>query len=513
MSTARLSPEYRIDLIRAGEFRLGTAQVRPSLLEIQCGSTTQPVERRVMQMLVALHAARGAPVSRDALIDECWSGLAVSDDAINQCVSKLRRALALVPEVEVTSVPRVGYRLTGLAVASDPPTIAVLPFSNAGGDPDQDYFVEGMVDEIVTALTRVRALLVISSESSAALKGRDWDEQQAAARMGVRYLLAGSVRRSGPHIRFAAKLIDTNQGVQIWAERFDYELKDIFELQDRIALEVAAAIEPSVHDAEIRRTARHPVDNLGCYDLYLRAAPLRATCRKAEVFQALDLLDRALALDPNFAPALAHAAGCHSQIYENGWAEDRDWHRTQGLVLADRALINGGDDASVLAQIANALMDLEGHVARAIALSARAIAINPACARAWFISGLAHLLDHEGEAAVEHLETAARLDPISSFNDVIRVHIGVGHFLMRNYREALSVMRATTHRTIRIHLTLASIYGQLNMPRESQEELAMFQSRSPLSAEELIEIGIVREESKALLLEGIRLGREGAPPP
>ncbi|HEX6741240.1 MAG TPA: winged helix-turn-helix domain-containing protein [Sphingomicrobium sp.] len=510
MATALSGGGRRIDLTGIADFDVGSARVRPALLEIRSGAEVHSVEPRVMQMLVALYRARGGPIAREELIELCWGGLAVSDDAINQCVSKLRRAVSSLTDVQVISVPRVGYRLTGVVPAAEPPTIAVLPFVNIGGNPDQDYFVEGMVDEIVAALTRVRTLLVISSESSSALKGKDWDERQAAARMGVRYVLKGSVRRSTTQVRLALKVVDTSRGVQIWSENFDFELKDVFELQDRIALEVAAVIEPSVHEAEVRRIARQPVENLGCYDLYLRAAPLRATCRKAEVAQALELLDRALLLDPDFAPALAQAAGCHSQFYENGWSDDQTWHRTQGLVLADRAIMYGADDAVVLAQVANALMDLEGNVARATALAERAIAINPGCARAWFIAGLARLLDHDGDAAVEYLETAARLDPISSLNDVIRAHIGVGRFLRGDYRGALATILPTSHRTARIHLTLAAIYGYLGMVPESQAEMKMFESRSPLPAEDLITIGIMREESRVLLLDGINRARSSA---
>jgi TolB-like protein len=500
------------DLSVRSDFRVGVMSISPSRRLVEGPHGSKNLEPLIMQVFLRLLDSEGRVVTREELFDECWGGTVVGDDSLNRAIAGVRRiATDLAPGLfEIETIPRTGYRLTGAASAGEAPTIAVLPFSNLRGDPDQEYFVEGMADEIVTALTRVGTLLVISSESSSALKGKNWDERQAAARMGVRYILKGNVRRCGSQVRIAAKLVDTSRGIQIWSERFDYELKDVFEVQDRIALEVATAIEPSVHEAEVRRVARQPVESLGCYDLYLRAAPLRATCRKDEVLQALDLLDRALALDPNFAPALAQAAGCHSQIYENGWGEEQDWHRTQGLILADRALINGGEDAAVLAQVANALMDLEGNVARATALADRAIAINPGRARAWFISGLAHLLDHDGDVAVERLETAARLDPISSLNDVIRAHIGVGRFVQGDHHAALRAIRATTHRTPRIHLTLAAVYGYLNMPRESREEIARFQARSPLPAEDMIAIGIPHVKSRALLLEGIRLGREPA---
>jgi TolB-like protein len=500
------------DLAVRSDFRIGSMSVSPSRRLVEGPAGAASLEPLIMQVFLRLIDSEGRVVTRDELFDECWGGAPVGDDSLNRVIAGVRRiATEVGPGLfEIETIPRTGYRLTGATAGGEPPTVAVLPFSNIGSDPDQDYFVEGMADEVVTALTRLRTLLVISSESSSALKGAGLDEQQAAARMGVRYILSGSVRRSAAQVRIAAKLIDTSEGVQVWGRRFDYELKDVFELQDRIALEVATAIEPSVSEAEVRRAARQPVENLGCYDLYLRAAPLRATCRQAEVVQALELLDRALAFDPDFAPALSQAAGCHSQIYENGWDDEGEWHRTQGLTLADRALMNGAEDASVLAQVANALMDLEGNVARAMALADRAVAINPGLARAWFISGLAHLLNYDGEVAVEHLEAAARLDPISPLNDVIRVHIGIGHFVSGDYSRALDTIRVTKHRTIRIHLSLAALYGYLHMPAESQQELDALTSRSPLCAEELIAIGFPHEASKSLLLKGLALAKRPA---
>lgn len=502
------------DLAVRSDFRIGAMSVSPSRRLVEGPSGATSLEPLIMQVFLRLLDSRGCVVTRDELFDECWGGSIVGDDSLNRAIAGVRRIAAEVAPglFEIETIPRTGYRLTGAAAGGEPPTIAVLPFSNIGSDPDQDYFADGMADEVVTALTRLRTLLVISSESSAVLKDACLDEQQAAARMGVRYVLNCSVRRSASQVRIAAKLVDTSQGVQIWGRRFDYELKDVFELQDRIALEVATAIEPSVSEAEVRRAARRPVENLGCYDLYLRAAPLRATCRQAEVAQALELLDRALGFDPYFAPALAHAAGCHSQVYANGWDDASDRHRTEGLTLADRALMNGAEDASVLAQVANALMDLEGNVVRALPLAERAIAINPGIARAWFVSGVAHLLAYEGAVAIEHFEAAARLDPISPMNDVLRVHIGIGQFIRGDFRGALDTMRATKHRTIRIHLTLAALYGYLDMPAEARRELDEFESRSPLSAEEVVATGFPHERSKSLMLGGLGRANRAARP-
>jgi len=497
------------DLSSRSDFEVGPLSISPSRRMLEGPLGARSLQPLIMQVFLRLLDADGQVVTRDELFEQCWGRGIVGDDSLNRTIANVRRVVTeLAPGLfEIETIPRTGYRISKSVADGEPPIVAVLPFDNAEDDPGQDYFVEAMADEIVTALTRIRTLRVISNDSSASLKGKTWDEQcVAAAAMGARYVLSGSVRRSGSQLRIAAKLLDLGGDVQIWADRLDDQLKDLFALLDRIALEVATAIEPTISEAEVRRGARQPVENLGCYDLYLRAVPLRATCRKAEVIQALELLDRALALDPHFAPALAQAAGCHSQIYENAWNKKGEWHRTQGLILADRALMRGADDGAVLAQVANALMDLEGNVARATALAERAVTINPGLARAWFISGLARLLDHDGETAIRHLETAARLDPISPLNDVIRAHIGVARSLNGDYRGALDGICATRHRTARIHLTLAALYGYLDMPLESREELRQFERQSPMSAEEMIAIAIPHTNSRAFLLEGLRLG-------
>ena len=391
-------------------------------------------------------------------------------------------------------------------------SIAVLPFTNLSGDPEQEYFVQGMMDEIVLALTRIRILRVISSKSSQTLRDRDWDDQQAAERLGVRYLLQGSVRWAGNQVRIAVKLIDSSQGSQIWADKFDDRLENIFELQDRIALKVCSLIEPSIHEAEVRRVARQPLESLGCYDLYLRAAPLRATCKRDEVIHALDLLNRALALDPDFAPALVHAAGCHCQIYSYGWDEAGPVHRDQCVMLAERAVRLAAEDAAVLAQAANALMEIDSDRTRAKALADRATELNPSSARAWFISGMCRLIEGEGADGVERFRRAAELDPISPLNDMAMVHIGICQCMMGDFEEALSTMRATTHRTPRIRLGLASLYGHLNMLEELAREFALYRRDSTMPFEQVIG-QMPNEELRNKMLEGLQRGFAGGEAP
>ena len=394
----------------------------------------------------------------------------------------------------------------------DKPSIALLPFANLSRDVDQEYFVEGMMDEVVTALSRIRSIFVIASGSTLSLKGQSIDANEAASRFGVRYILDGSVRRSDTRVRIMVSLTDAATGAQIWSERFEDTLGDVFALQDRVALSVAGVIEPSIQSAEARRVARRPLESLGAYDLYLRAAPLRATLQKADVVQALDLLERAIALEPAFAPALAQSAGCHSQIYTNGWAEDRDAHRRDGLEMARRAVAAGADDAQVLAQTANAMMELDNDIDRAIALIARATSLNPGCAYAWLIGGIVHLVEGDGDAAVDHLERAARLDPLSHLGEIARAHIGLGRAAQGDYPAAVRLLRATTFRSARIHLVLAALYGHLGMFDASQDELALYAGSSQVPIETMINFSSRSPALRASVLEGIAKTRDRPTP-
>lgn len=397
-----------------------------------------------------------------------------------------RKITATIAEVLNQAPAAVAAAPATMLPLPDKPSLAVLPFVNLANDADQDYFAEGMMDEIVTALTRIRSLFVIASSATLSLKGQALDPREVARRLSVRYILEGSVRRANRTVRIAVKLTDAQRAAQIWAERFDDTLEDIFALQDRVALSVAGVIEPNIHAEELRRAGRGAVENLGCYDLYLRAAHLRSTLRKAEVTQALELLDRALALEPDFAPALAQAAGCHSQLHFNHWTEDREYHRAQGLIMAERAVRAGADDAAVLAQVASAVMDLEHSVDRALGLVERATALNPGSAYAWFVSGMLALSAGRSADAVEHLKRAARLDPISRLNDVARVHIAAATALLGDFEESLRIFRSTTHRTARLQLALLYACIRLGLWPEAREELRVYEQLTHVPPEAML---------------------------
>jgi adenylate cyclase len=263
----------------------------------------------------------------------------------------------------------------------DKPSIAVLPFQNISGDPEQEYFADGMVEEIITALCRMRWLFVIARNSSFTYKGQAVDVKQVGRQLGVRYLLEGSVRRTAGRVRITAQLIDAETGAHLRADRFDGALEDVFELQDRVALSVAGVIEPTLQAAEVQRSARRPVNDLGAYDLYLRAyAMLVSPARR--VAEMAGLLDQAIARNPDFGPALGLAAVFHVNSHVHDWGEDPEDDRRKGLERGRRALLVAGDDPAVIVDAAFALGYFGEDIDAMIALVERALALNPSSARA-----------------------------------------------------------------------------------------------------------------------------------
>jgi adenylate cyclase len=230
----------------------------------------------------------------------------------------------------------------------DKPSIAVLPFQNMSGDPEQDYFAEGVVEEVITALSRIRWLFVIARNSSFTYKGQAVDVKRVGRELGVRYVLEGSVRKGGNRVRITAQLIEAETGAHLWADRFDGALEDVFDLQDKVALSVAGVIEPTLEAAETHRSWQRPTADLTAYDLYLRALPEFRSYQRERVVRALPLLEEAIARDPRYAPALAQAAACRHLIDVGGWTDDPAANRQDGIRLARQALQFGADDPMVL---------------------------------------------------------------------------------------------------------------------------------------------------------------------
>jgi len=319
----------------------------------------------------------------------------------------------------------------------DKPSLAILPFQNLTGDAEQEYFVDGVVEEITTAIARLPWLFVISRNSAFTYKGKLIDVKQVARELGVRYVLEGSVRKAGNRVRITGQLIDTTTGAHIWAERFDGALDDIFELQDQIASNVAGAIEPKLRQSEIERASRKPAANLTAYDLYLRALAQSYRLTAEGAAEAVVLARQALAIDPSCAPAAALVGWCRVEQRAQRWGALSDEDIGEACRLARQALEAERDDAQTIWQAAWTLFLLAGEAALAAAAVDRALALNPNAAHAWLYRGAIHALSNEPEAAIEATARARRLSPFDPYSFFYARNIAAAHFAARRFEQAI----------------------------------------------------------------------------
>jgi TolB-like protein/Flp pilus assembly protein TadD len=297
------------------------------------------------------------------------------------------------------------------ATHSDKPSIAVLPFQNMSGDPEQEYLADGIVEEIITALSRFRQLFVIARNSSFTYKGRAVDVKQVGRELGVNYVLEGSIRRAGGRVRITGQLIDAATGAHLWADRFEGGVADIFDLQDQVTARVVAAIAPRLEEAEIERAKQKPTESLDAYDEFLRGMAGFHQWSKEGNEEGLQHFYRAIQLDANYAAAYGMAARMYVQRNAGGWVKDRAHDLAETERLAMRAAELGRDDAVALANAGFALSDILGHVEDADAMLDRALALNPNLAWAWLYSSWVKISLGEPEIALERIEQALRLSP------------------------------------------------------------------------------------------------------
>ena len=363
----------------------------------------------------------------------------------------------------------------------DKPSIAVLPFANMSGDPEQKYFADGMVEEIITALSRIRWLFVIARNSSFTYKGQAVDVKQVGRELGVRYVLEGSVRKSGDRVRITAQLIEAETGTHLWADRFDGSLEDVFDLQDRIAVSVAGVIEPALQAAETARSVHRPTADLTAYDLYLRAYAM-VVASSAQIPDAVRLLEQAITRDPRYGPALAWAAYCHMRLHTDGRADEPETHRRKSVEFARRALAAHGDDPTVLADTAFALGILGENIEAMIGLVDRALALNPSFARGWHLSGTLRACSSELDMSIKHCETALRLSPRLRVGAPTLAVIGQAHLCARRFQEAeaglLLAIQQDPYWTYS-HAYLAACYAHMGRLAEAREALSRWQALAP----------------------------------
>lgn len=432
------------------QFLFSDCVLDPERRELTRAAKAVAVGPQVFDLLLFLIRNRDRVVSKDHMIESVWGGRIVSESTLTSHINAVRKAIGDSGEEQhlVRTVPRKGFRFVGDVTeaqaakrvpneASSPatdasrrtlllpgkPSIAVLPFQNLSGDPEQAYFADGVVEEIITALSRVRWLFVIARNSSFTYRGHDVDLKQVGEELGVDYVLEGSLRKAGDRIRITGQLIEASTGAHLWAERFEGRLEDIFELQDEISASVAGAIAPQVELAEIERAKNKPTASLNAYDCYLRGlAHMHRGTHKA-IEEALPLFQRSIELDPDFAAAHAMAAWSYFWRKVNGWSEDRARDIAEGERLARRAVELGRDDAVALTRGGHALAHLAGDLDSGIALLDRAVFLNPNLASAWFLGGFLRTWHGECEDAIEHFERAMRLSPVDP--ELYRMQAGI----------------------------------------------------------------------------------------
>ncbi len=373
------------------------------------------------------------------------------------------------------------------------------------GDPEQEYFADGMVEEIITSLSRIRWLFVIARNSSFTYKGQAVDVKQVGRELGVRYVLEGSVRKSGNRVRITGQLIDALTGTHLWADRFDGLLGDVFDLQDQVAASVAGVIEPALQAAEMRRSAARPTNDLSAYDLYLRALAAFSPITKEGVFDALRLLEQAIAIDPHYGPALAFAAVCHMRLIIDGWTSEPETNRPKGVDLARRALHAAERDPDVLANAALVLAYFGEDIGAMIRLIDRALSINPNFASGWHRSGVLRAWAGQPDLSIEHIETALRLSPREGLNAPLS-QMGQSYFFKRQFDEAAATLLLAIQDSPGSpapYRTLAACYAQMGRLDEARAIVARLRTITPLVM--LSDVPFRDREQRELYQSGLRL--------
>jgi adenylate cyclase len=445
-------------------------------------------------------------------------GICISDDAFRQVRGKVEAEFADLGEQSLKNIARPlrVYR-AGLASAPempsaaatalslpDKPSIAVLPFANLSGDPEQEYFADGMVEEIITALSRIRWLFVIARNSSFTYKGRTVDVKQVGRELGVRYILEGSVRRAGGRVRITGQLIDATTGAHLWADRFDSSLEDVFDLQDKVASSVAGVIEPALQAAETARSVARPTADLTAYDLYLRAYALVFSTSQ-QIPEALRLLERGTTRDPDHGPSLALAAICHSRLIMDGRSGNMEADTRNGIDFARRALKVAADDPVVLANVAVPLAYFGEDIGTMIGLVDRALTLSPNYARGWLMSGSLRLWAGQPDTAIEHLETVHRLSPRARVGPSLSL-VGHAHFLAWRFDQAVqkllfAILEDPTYPNA--YRYLAACYAHMGRLEEAREIVRRLRATTSIV---IPDAGYLRNaDHRELFLSGLRL--------
>jgi adenylate cyclase len=374
--------------------------------------------------------------------------ICLSENAYRQVTGKLALDISDMGEQQLKNIAQPVHvyglipdgTLTRTASATlplpDKPSIAVLPFQNMSGDPEQEYFADGIVEEIITALSRFRELFVIARNSTFIYKGRAVDVKQVGRELGVRYVLEGSVRKAAARVRITSQLIDAISGAHLWADRIDGAFDDIFVLQDRVTENVVGAIAPKIEQAEIERTKPKPTERLDAYDSYLRAMMYFNRWTSESISEALRLLYKAIELDPGFSSAYGLAAWCYVRRRLSGWMEEPIHEMAELERLARKASELANDDAVPLYSAGWALVQTNSDAEAGAAMIDRALTLNPNITAAWLVGGWTKIYLGESNKAIGYFERAIRLNPLDPLIARMQTGIAAAQFLAGQYQEA-----------------------------------------------------------------------------
>jgi TolB-like protein len=451
-------------------------------------------------------------VSKRRLMDAAWPGMAVEEGNLSVLISTVRKQIGDGSDAIIVTVPRIGYRLVtqpGLVTRdqSGPPLIAVLPFANHGSSAEDGYFADGVVDDVITALSRFKTFAAVSRGSSFALREKGANARAAAAEFGARYVLEGSIRRRGDQLRVTSQLSDASSGAQLWAEKFDGAVADIFSFEDRITQGVVGRIEPTIRQAEIERARRKPAANLNAYELFLKAIPLVNDPGIDRHPEALSLLEKAMELDPSFALPAAYAA----EIYEKRISlrappvGNNDAAIAIGLARTALGLAQG--DPLVRAICAWVLFRVDGDLS-AIEAARRAVEDNPnhvtVLQRAAAVVGMHGAADE----AFRYHARAYELSPGGPEAYDSLFGMASAELVMGNNEAAIHwalKSLATFNYLLFTYITLTAAYANLNRMDEAQAMLRKVREDSPHLTIKLIEDGVAREDSFAwAVIPGLR---------
>ncbi|OKO88373.1 CadC-family transcriptional regulator [Bradyrhizobium sp. NAS80.1] len=503
--------------------------------ELRRGAEIVSVAPQVFDLLDHLIRNRERVVSKDDLINTIWKGRSVSDAALTTRLNVARTAIGDSGEAQrlIKTFPRKGFRFVGhvqevrdtadgaagsgpgqspkhVLTPPDKPSIAVLPFQNMSGDREQDYFADGMSENIITALSRFRSLFVIARNSSFTYKGRAVDIKQVGRELGVRYVVEGSVRRAGRRVRITGQLIEAATNVHLWADQFDGELDDVFDLQDRVTERIAVTVDMRLQSEQGVLAQRKPTDKLDAYDYVLRAnAVWRHGDREANE-EALRLAYKAIELDPRYGGAYARAALCINAKKHPHWMVDPQQETAEAMRLARLAITFGSDDEAALAAAALVFGYLAGELDAAASLIDQAVELNPNSAFAWSVSGWLRLYMGAHELAIEHQNRAMRLSPRDPSRRIMISMMSAANFFLGRFEIAERIASEAVQLTNGHLPTLRMFAASLAMQgKRAQAEPVARRILSLDPTFRLSGIGdlipLRRQEDLALYIEAMRL--------